>query len=470
MSLSDKDTELRDFFQRRLEDESVQPPEAAWEQIRTSLPKRRRKKLAAVFFLSMLAIITGVLTGWFAYQRNATKQVVSQAQKAAPKFITTEPESSKAASASSSSTGINSQQPETIGHKKVTQWQASDKHVQYFNKSKVHFPANATAKEQSSTSIGSRDEPERIIANGNQDQQEIHTRGTTPQSANIADANFIEDQANNRIPYKNVSPPETSHTLLLVDQHFQDSKKAAKTVTPWSVEIMGGFGKNTRSISGTFDGNSLAGKELSDRKVKLKNRLAGIQGGYTFNRYLTLQLGILYGRNSVQSRWFNKLLKDQPDNESYEFSTMEGSLKIASTDLNPYFQNNDSIYVRMRISNRSSYISIPLSLKLSLPAGPIIPYLRAGLSLDLKTSDHTSLQVRNGYGKTKTANFKIFEQQTISTVNVMTAAGLSSNTKWGLNLFGEINYSHGISPYYSKNNFEISSSFVQYKLGLSYRF
>lgn len=238
----------------------------------------------------------------------------------------------------------------------------------------------------------------------------------------------------------------------------------------WSFGLEIGIGRNNRNISGMFN-DGYKSLDLVSKDIHMANRCFGFSFGHRFNPYISVQSGITTGVDSYTSRWFLRLLGDKGPNETYDFRTSEGNMRMASTDVDDYFQNSDSTLFRMRLHYRARYFSIPLSVKLALPGQKIAPYLRVGASYDAYVNNRTAVYlISPTNGISRSVNLSRADRRELHSTQLLLGIGLETRRNAAWQFFVEPQLSIPLSPIYRSANFSVTSQYVQVRAGMTLYF
>jgi hypothetical protein len=535
MNNDTNDKDLRDFFQQRFENESIEPPREAWVFVKSNLVlKTNWWKLGFYYFSGALFV---AVTSFFIYNYSVQNKSKIAKNEKSKKEINKINKSNEIISNDSTFNQI-------IENKVVNEKKQNTSQV-YQNDEDQKFEGSKTDVKSTNSNSNTKKEQKTIIpsnsqkVNLNKNKFEKQTSKKHKSKDKILENSYIPDikqnnsketfnqtieNSGNKIKENNVttkeelglkvdkkedisestaetkvkgtSENETKNSEQKVPEINKDSlqtvstpihdtikpshidsvknlnvdrvNKTDKLKSKWTMDLYFGLGRNTRVIVGTFDGNNLVNLDFSDRRFKMKNKTFGLNVNYALSSYFSIQTGLNAGGSRAQSKFFQKKLVKKT-NSDYEFNTAEGELRIATSDLENYYQNSDTVQLKIRFNHKSSYFSIPLSCKLSVPNKFISPYLRLGSSFDFELNRKTSVDiVRNE--ETQTFPITKSNHKLGRSIQGLIGFGLSTNTKMGLNLFIEQQYSIALTPYIIRPNYRVRNNYGQIRFGLSYNF
>lgn len=243
---------------------------------------------------------------------------------------------------------------------------------------------------------------------------------------------------------------------------------SASVATPsrFSLEIYSGLGRNIRRVRSDFDAENITNKDLDGKRVKLRNKFIGVSTTYEISKYFAVQGGILIGSNRFRSRIFEKEVIQEADNSNYQFKTADGNMDLDREELTSYYTESDTTLLRMRINYRSTYVSIPIVFKISLPGNIIVPYFKFGGSWDKALRSKSTLTVLND---NTTYKLRRSVSERASSFQSIVGFGFATNFKSGINFFLEPNFSLPLTNFNRASNLRVSSRFTQLKAGISIR-
>lgn len=230
-----------------------------------------------------------------------------------------------------------------------------------------------------------------------------------------------------------------------------------------------GGGIRIQEINGNFNSNHPNTKDLVDRTIPMRNKQIGVDFGYQLTKNIAIETGIMLNRYTFESNWFSKEIEDKTDNDSYEFSTNDGNLKIAATELNDYFQTTSFTLLNVKVNHTSSSLLLPVIVRYDFSMNKIHPYIKLGVALDRIYNNISTLDIeKNGIARTLT--FKGNEIIRKNTFNAMLAVGGSYmlSPSWRFN--AELNYYRTFTKVVETSKMSINSSNLQLKFGFNYIF
>jgi hypothetical protein len=230
-----------------------------------------------------------------------------------------------------------------------------------------------------------------------------------------------------------------------------------------------GGGIRIQEINGNFNSNHPNTKDLVDRSIPMRNKHIGLDFGYQLTKKLSIETGLLFNRYTFESKWFTKEIEDKADNDSYEFSTNDGNLKIAAAELNAYFQTSSYTLLNVKVNHSSSSLLLPITVRYDFSVKKFHPYLKLGIALERINNNVSLLNIEKD-GNERTFVFKGNDVIRKNTLNAMLAVGGSYvlNPSWRFN--AELNYYRTFTKVVETSKMSINSSNLQLKIGLNYIF
>jgi hypothetical protein len=230
-----------------------------------------------------------------------------------------------------------------------------------------------------------------------------------------------------------------------------------------------GGGIRIQEINGNFNSNHPNTKDLVDRTIPMRNKHIGVDFGYQLTKNIAIETGIVLNRYTFESNWFAKEIEDKTDNDSYEFSTNDGNLKIAAAELNDYFQTTNFTLLNVKVNHTSSSLLLPVIVRYDFSMNKIHPYIKLGVALDRIYNNISTLDIEKN-GNARTFTFKGNEIIRKNTFNAMLAVGGSYilSPTWRFN--AELNYYRTFTKVVETSKMSINSSNLQLKFGLNYIF
>jgi hypothetical protein len=280
-------------------------------------------------------------------------------------------------------------------------------------------------------------------------------------------------QFNLRMPYQPIFPFES--TLLSVQIIPFNLTKENKTIEnvstnlpSWYIEMYAGFGRNVRTYDGLLELAKLnKHSTLINRTIAFKNRNIGFNLRKDLKPYLQLRAGFNYGVNTFTSRFFPILLSNNDLNKEIQVSSPVGELKSDNLELESAAnQLSDSTSFLMRISHKSTYFQIPISLSFNSinSKGPIL-YGFSGLDIIFHGKEQNDLLLR----REKFSRSALIQRNTERNkfnLGFNFGIGIASTSSKRLQVFSECVYSRVLGPYYSGNVLTIYSHNWQINTGL----
>jgi long-subunit fatty acid transport protein len=230
-----------------------------------------------------------------------------------------------------------------------------------------------------------------------------------------------------------------------------------------------GGGVRIQEINGDFNSNHPNTKDLVDRSIPMRNKHIGMDFGYQLTKKLSLETGLIFNRYTFESKWFTKEIEDKADNDSYEFSTNDGNLKIAAAELNDYFQTTNYTLLNVKVNHTSSSLLLPITVRYDFSVKKFHPYLKLGIALERINNNVTFLNIEKD-GNERTFTFKGNEIIRKNAFNAFVGFGGTYilSPSWRLN--AELNYYRSFTKVVETSKMSINSSNLQLKVGLNYIF
>lgn len=522
MSEETNDKDLRDFFQHRFEDESQDPPREVWGFVKDSLPlKTNWWKLGFYYFTGAVIVL---VSSFFIYKyatnkgklKNTPKTTIEQLEDKQKRMVDSVENQHKTIKIDSLSEGdkTSSQElrsskeeinlntskvfegdPERVGTPKGWVKTKKPQEQQFQQKTKTNYTSKRNTSNE--TSFVEEDSERVVTLKGLESEKNLNSQKENSKQETIDNSktdkgtntnNSTDSKKTDEVDKLNqeTNPDNKEDTIPALENTKIDSVnvvkndtvtnsksadsiiKSQKTKSKWTMELYFGMGRNTRNIIGTFDGDNLVNLDFSDRRFKMRNKVFGFGLSYARTNYFSIQTGLNIGSNRAKSRTFQKRFIKNTETE-YQFNTSEGEARLANTELNQYYQSSDTVELRVQFNHQSSYYSIPISCKLSYPKTIISPYLRLGSSFDFELGRRTTIDItKDG----QTTNHPLIKSKGSlgKSIQGLLGFGFSTNTKFGLNIFIEQQFSIAITPYIIRPNYRVRNNYSQFRFGLSYNF
>lgn len=230
-----------------------------------------------------------------------------------------------------------------------------------------------------------------------------------------------------------------------------------------------GGGIRIQEINGNFNSNHPNTKDLVDRTIPMRNKHIGVDFGYQLTKNIAIETGIVLNRYTFESKWFSKEIEDKTDNDSYEFSTNDGNLKIAAAELNDYFQTTNFTLLNVKVNHTSSSMLLPVIVRYDFSINKIHPYIKLGVAIDRIYNNISTLDIEKN-GNARTFTFKgneIIRKNTFST-QIGIGGAYEINSSWRFN--AELNYYRAFTKIVETSKMSINTNNLQLKIGFHYIF
>lgn len=444
------DADLRALFQSKFENEEQVVPAESWTPIEKKI--FRNKRFRFYFFGLSGLLIVSTLTGVWLNNRSQsnldnTKVRTSNIQKQTTENKTTLPITKK--QSIQEPAHLNNIQQHTLSDETVSLLEEKNSPITIQNN-------KLTANKE----VWSAD----FLTNNTERKEENEPKNEqSPTTQNQAEFE------NKPLLYLKLSPLiqiARSPVSLLSSQKTLE-KRMNKQMYYMGLTIGGGV--RIQEIKGNFNSNHPNTKDLVDRTIPMRNKHISIDFGYQLSKNSAIETGIVFNRYTFESKWFTKEIEDKADNESYEFSTNDGNLKIAAAELNDYFQTTSYTLLNIKVNHTSSSLLLPVTVRYDFTINKIHPYLKLGVALDRMYNNVSTLDIeKNGIERTFT--FKGNEIIRKNTFHALLAVGGSYvlSPSWRFN--AELNYYRTFTKVVETSKMSINSSNLQLKFGLNYIF
>jgi hypothetical protein len=526
MSNSTNDKDLRAVFERKFANEGATPPAPAWTAIQASLPKAKPFwKIGGWFFAGIILVaITSVSLLYFSSKSKAeiSKKLDDTATLQENKWINSVAKTNRNAEKNDTQTTENKslieteqtlQQVKSAENTEAKQMNNGATTIQNTQKmeqklvtstvvSSSKIEVSHTATHQRSTKgeknysktnkkvVKQNDTPERVtklinrseattvVIGKDTDQNE---NGNQSGSANIKEVlvntsnetisneDFLRDKS--EVGSLGLLKPKLLSTAYFL-QLASISPKKLQPYYPISFDFYVARGKNFRSYSGFRDQFDIKSSELGEKTIAMRNGAYGFNLGFRLPKAWSFHTGLSLGRNVWTSPWVVKQLQSQQiiKNGGYEVNTSEGKLRLATAETATYFANpSDSALVKIRLVQRSAYISIPFVFRYTLPTKTWLqPYVGIGGAIDLKSRDRSRLIIDKA-GSLRTSSLARLKNSGGLKSAFILSLGMSTAPTKRIGLFTELNFSKPFGSY--KNAlYKVTSSQFQFRLGMTINF
>lgn len=481
------DIHLKHLLQDKLEEHTVVAPDFVWPAIEKELfpPANNRRPFFWWFVFS--GIILGVLSFYFLYPRNeinfnynspeiAVKENTTFLNSTPTKIVKSELESSKTLDGKSNKNVSNYQKNENDSYVTPEKGNGKTAIIQSSYASNTN-QKNRIKKTQKQKYLEQASTP--LSTEGFKDEKDIHKEQTINLGNTATNNNNGEEQKNEIIQLNSRDELSSLEISLLVAKSVEHTASTIPLQTtnlrfprrfvPYSfLDFYAGPGRNYREYTGLIETTKKA--LLIDRTLQFKNKNIGLDYNMQFCRFASFRIGLNMGTNRYTTRLFPVRIANVSLNDELEISSPSGDLKSAPLELedqaSPFF---DTTTFLMRIIHRSSYFTVPLSIRFNTPnvRGPQA-YIYSGIDLNFRGTDKNTLVVR------KSQIERIFTTSKPSNAQTLypgwhLGLGLATNPIRRLQIFGEFHYSTLFSDYYKGKIVSIQSSNYQINLGLRFK-
>jgi hypothetical protein len=210
---------------------------------------------------------------------------------------------------------------------------------------------------------------------------------------------------------------------------------------------------------------------LVDPTLVMRHRGVSFDYQYQFSRHVSFLAGVFLHRTRFTSRLFPIRIANENLDDELTFNAPTGELKsqpLNSSDLASTF--SDTTVLLARLHNRSSYVSLPLAIRLtSSTIGRLQFYGDIGIQLNYKFHDKNTLIIR------KNAFERSFESQRVSIrrwINPSFQTGIG--ILWGqanrVQFFTELNYNRYLGELYSSPTMSIIGQNFGLNIGMRKNF
>jgi outer membrane protein W len=444
------DADLRALFQSKFENEEQVVPAQSWAPIEKKLFRNNRFRF---YYLGLSGLL--VVSTFIGIQLNDTKQTslnktkvnTSIIQQQNTKNKTNLPNTKKQAIQEPAS--LKNIQQQSLMVEAVSQLEQKNP-VRTIQTKKLTITHEALSAEILTSKAS------------NKAENELKNEQTT--------INTPQTELENKPPlYLNLIPlMQIAVTPVSILSGQKPLEKIRKKQMYYMGLVIGG-GIRIQEINGNFNSNHPNTKDLVDRNIPMRNKHIGLDFGYQLTKKLSIETGLFFNRYTFESKWFTKEIEDKADNDSYEFSTNDGNLKIAAAELNDYFQTSSYTLLNVKVNHSSSSLLLPITVRYDFSVKKFHPYLKLGIALERINNNVSLLNIEKD-GNERTFVFKGNDVIRKNTLNAMLAVGGSYvlSPSWRFN--AELNYYRTLTKVVETSKMSINSSNLQLKVGLNYIF
>jgi outer membrane protein W len=444
------DADLKALFQSKFENEKQAVPSQSWATIEKKLFRNNRFRF---YFFGLSGLL--VVSTFIGIQLNNTKQT---------NLNNTEVRTSI----------IQKQTTETKTNFTIAKKQSIQEKASINNKQQQSLTVGPVSKLEQKNPLGTI-QPKKLRAANETLSAEILTSNASNKEENQTKneqttINTPQAKLENRpLLYLKLTPlMQIAHAPFNLITRNRALEKIRKKHSFYAGIAIGG-GVRIQEINGDFNSNHPNTKDLVDRSIPMRNRQIGFDFGYQLTKKLSIETGLVFNRYTFESKWFTKEIEDKADNDSYEFSTNDGNLKIAAVELNDYFQTTSYTLLNVKVNHASSSLFLPIILRYDFTVKKFHPYLKLGVALERITNNVSLLNIEKD-GNERTFTFKGNEIIRKNSFNAFVGMGGTYvlSPSWRLN--AELNYYRSFTKIVETSKMSINSTNLQLKVGLNYIF
>ena len=444
------DADLRALFQSKFENEEQAVPSQSWATIEKKLFRNNRFRF---YFFGLSGLL--VVSTFIGIQLNNSKQT---------NLNNTEVRTSI----------IQKQTTETKTNFTIAKKQSIQEKASINNKQQQSLTVGPVSKLELKNSIGTI-QPKKLRAANETLSAEILTSNASNKEENQTKneqttINTPQAELENRpLLYLKLTPlMQIAHAPFDLITRNRPLEKIRKKHSFYAGVAIGG-GVRIQEINGNFNSNHPNTKDLVDRSIPMRNKHIGMDFGYQLTKKLSLETGLIFNRYTFESKWFTKEIEDKADNDSYEFSTNDGNLKIAAVELNDYFQTTSYTLLNVKVNHTSSSLLLPVIVRYDFTVKKFHPYIKLGVALERITNNVSLLNIEKD-GNERTFTFKGNEIIRKNSFNGFVGMGGTYvlSPSWRLN--AELNYYRSFTKIVETSKMSINSTNLQLKVGLNYIF
>lgn len=444
------DADLRALFQSKFENEEQVVPAQSWAPIEKKLFRNNRFRF---YYLGLSGLI--VVSTFIGIQLNDTKQTNLNNTEVSTSII-------------------QQQTTETKTNFTIAKKQSIPEKASINNNQQQSLTAGPVSNLELKNSIGTI-QPKKLTVAHEALSAEILTSKASKKAENEQKneqptINTPQTELENKPPlYLKLIP---LMQIAVTPVSILSGPKPLEKIRKKQMYYMGlaiGGGIRIQEINGNFNSNHPNTKDLVDRNIPMRNKHIGVDFGYQLTEKLSIETGLLFNRYTFESKWFTKEIEDKADNDSYEFSTNDGNLKIAAAELNDYFQTSSYTLLNVKVNHSSSSLLLPITVRYDFSVKKFHPYLKLGVALERINNNVSLLNIEKD-GNQRTFVFKGNDVIRKNTLNAMLAVGGSYvlSPSWRFN--AELNYYRTFTKVVETSKMSINSSNLQLKVGLNYNF
>jgi outer membrane protein W len=440
------DADLRALFQSKFENEEQLVPVQSWAPIEKKLFRNKRFRF---YYFGLSGLI--IVSTFIGIQLNDTKQKSPNKTKI-------------------STSNIQQKNSENKTNLHITKKQAIQEPASLKNIQQQSLMVESVTQLEQKNSIGAIQTKKLTIAHEALSTEILSSKASNKVENELITINTSQTELeNNPLLYLKLTPlmqiASTPVSILLSSKPLEIIRKKQNYYMGLAI----GGGIRIQEINGNFNSNHPNTKDLVDRTIPMRNKQIGVDFGYQLTKNIAIETGIVLNRYTFESNWFAKEIEDKTDNDSYEFSTNDGNLKIAAAELNDYFQTTSFTLLNIKVNHTSSSLLLPVIVRYDFSMNKIHPYIKLGIALDRIYNNISTLDIEKN-GNARTFTFKGNEIIRKNTFNAMLAVGGSYvlSPSWRFN--AELNYYRTFTKVVETSKMSINSSNLQLKFGFNYIF
>lgn len=481
------DIHLKHLLQDKLGEHTVEAPEFVWSAIEKEMFPPAKKRRPFFWWFLFTGLFIGGVTFYFIYPQNEfnfnfeTRAFVTLKKASEGNSKTTQTYKSQLDSTKT----INEKTIKTTNS--ATNFQ-NNEHASYLNqkngKTFLIRKTNSTSKNTNNYDRTKKQktpvQPAILLANSETENK--NTKETKTELGNNESKNNIGEERSNVLNQTNLTnefpnlemsllvAKSLDHTAFSIPLESTNLRYPRKFVPYSFLDFYGGTGKNHREYTGSISSNQSNKALLIDRTIKFKNRNIGFDYNLQFCRFASFRLGINTGTNRYTTRLFPIRIANVSLNDPLDISSPSGDLKSAPLNLDDQASStSDSTTFLMRIIHKSSYYTVPLSIRFNTTniRGPQL-FAYTGFDLNFRGNDKNTLIVRRFQVERVFSTSKPANAQTLY-LGWHFGMGIASNPIRRLQVFSEFNYSSLFSDYYTGKIISIQSSNYQINVGLRFK-
>ncbi len=436
--------ELRSLLAQKFEEQHIEAPEQAWNAIQTELFQSNSKKIGlwTWYFLGTIVIACLLLPLIFSnHESNYSIALTSKSTLRFGKNLTL----SKNKSSDYETIKSNNNNTKSINNYKHSQLKKADLIAsKKGTEQTTNYPLTLISQPRNLSYSGSQSIDSVLLVS----RLQFHPINTFESS----------------LLFPTILPFDAS-------QFNNGTSNVSNQHSGWYLEVFSGLGRNVRTYEGYIE-KAKQNKHavFVSRSVKFKNTNMGVYVRKELTPSIQLRTGLNYGINTFTTRFFPIRIANAELNKEIQVSSPTGDLKSGNLELESAAnQTSDSTSFLMRISHRSTYYQIPLSLTINSTnvKGPVV-YGFTGLDFIFRGKEENKLLIRR-QDFAKTAEIQRATKGKNAHLGLNVGFGISSTTSKKVQVYSECVYSRIFGPYYTGNVLTIYSQNWQLNAGLRFK-